>query len=156
MMLNITKKMNLIRLVVLVLFILSFNSCQKKGSIISKVYKKDNAIEIFYGDFYTTKYGGLNYYIPNKKERELFFKINNIDSIVFFVDDNQYISKPLVFKPFSREKNNSDFSFFINEKQYKILIDTINTDLETMLIFSEKTDVEKLKDIGVIRATFIK
>lgn len=148
--------MNLIRPLILVSFILSFNSCQKKGGIISKVYKKDNTIEVFNGDFYTTKYGGLNYHIPNKKERELFFSNNNIDSIIFFIGKNEYISKPLVFKAFSREKNNSDFSFYINDKEHTIRVDTISTGLETMLIFSERTDVEKLKKIGTIKTIFIK
>lgn len=83
---DITKKMNLIRPLILVLFILSFNSCQKKGGITSKVYKKDNTIEIFNGDFYTTKYGGLNYHIPNKKERELFLVITILIALYFLLE----------------------------------------------------------------------
>jgi hypothetical protein len=153
-MLSITKKTALNSFLLAFIFLV-FNSCEEKGNIRAKVYTKGKLSNEFYGVFYTTDYGGLNYHVPNKEQQTMLFNAGNIDSIIFTIDRIEYISKPLARKSFSREQNKSDFSFFINSKTHKIVVDTIG-DLQTMLLFSEKTDIEKLKDNGIIKATLIK
>jgi len=132
-----------------------FFSCQKDQNIIATVYKKGFDDKEFKGTFYSTKYGGLNYYISNEDDRNDLFKMQDIDSIIFNINKNNYTAKPLIRKSFSREINNSDFSFTINEKEHKIISDTIGSNLITFLIFSEKTNMEKLKDDSVIKYIFI-
>ncbi|WDO13630.1 hypothetical protein MH928_02755 [Flavobacterium sp. WW92] len=135
-------------------FILILNACQKKENIDIAVYKDGNSINTFSGIFYTTKYGGINYFIPNDNQREKFFSIDNIDSISILVGKQKYISKPLINRAFSREKNNSDFSFYVDEKEHKVVINAID-DMDTFLLFSEKTNMEKLKENGTIKATYL-
>ncbi|NDJ00137.1 hypothetical protein GWA97_13695 [Flavobacterium sp. LaA7.5] len=137
-----------------ILIFLIFVACQKEGDVKTEVYKEGNCISSNYGFFYTTKYGGLNYYIPDDKDRENLFGIKNIDSIVFTINSKKYIAKPLVSKPYSRERNNSDFSFSINKEDYKIIVDTIDN-LHTLLIFSEKTNMEDLKEKGIIKSEYV-
>lgn len=56
------------KLYILIIFICF--SCQNEEKIKARVYKKDNVVNDFYGSFYSTKYGGLNYYISNENENE--------------------------------------------------------------------------------------
>lgn len=140
-------------ILILALFLI-LNACQNKDNIEIVVYNSGNDIKTFSGIFYTTKYGGLNYFIPNETERKHLFNVANVDSISFVVNSHKYISKPLIHKPFSRQKNNSDFNFYVNEKESKILVDTVDN-MATFLIFSEKTNLEKLKDTDVIKAIYL-
>ncbi len=137
---------------IMILFVLA--SCKKEETIQTKVYKKGAIIRNFYGTFYTTKYGGLNYYISDESKRNELFNLSNIDSVIFFINKKQYSAKPLVRKAYSREKNNSDFSFSVDREKYKIIVDTIDN-MSTLSIFSEKIDMEKMKDDGVIKCTFV-
>lgn len=114
------KKMKINNLIVIA-FILILNACQKKDNIDIAVYKDGNSINNFSGIFYTTKYGGINYFIPDDNQREKFFSIDNIDSISILVGRQKYISKPLINRTFSREKNNSDFSFMLMRKNIRLL-----------------------------------
>lgn len=132
-----------------------FFSCQKDQNITATVYKKGFNDKEFKGTFYSTKYGGLNYYISNEDDRNDLLKMESIDSIMFDINKKIYISKPLIDYKFSRERNDSDFSFFISQKEHKIISDTIGSNLITFLIFSEKTNMEKLKDDSVIKYIFI-
>jgi len=131
-----------------------FASCNGKKDIKAVVYKNGKVFHEFYGTFFSTKYGGLNYYIPDEDMRKFLFNIENIDSIVFNINEKNYTSKPLISKAFSRERNDSDFSFFVNEKQQKIKVDTIDR-ISTLLIFSEKKDMEEMKDRKEIKFTMI-
>lgn len=146
------RKNKILLMSIMIVFVLA--SCKKEETIQTKVYKKGTIIGDFYGTFYTTKYGGLNYYISDESKRSELFNLSNIDSIIFFIDKKQYSAKPLVRKAYSREKNNSDFSFSVDREKYKIIGDTINK-MCTLTIFSEKTDMEKMKDEGKIKFTFI-
>jgi len=139
--------------ILFLLLSLSLISCQNEDNIIAEVYK-DNNISTYNGLLYTTKYGGLNYYIPKQQQRESLFKIKNIDSIVFKIGSKKYVAKSLIGKSFSKKRNNSDFSFYTNRKDFKIDIDTIG-DLQTLLLISEKTDMELLKQKGIIKSEFI-
>jgi len=139
---------------ILFLGILSLISCENKEQINTIVYKKGNVVDEFYGTFFYTKYGGLNYYISNKNERNDFFDIKDIDSIILMIDNKKYMCKSIVSKPYSRVINNSDFSFSISEKTHSAIVDKINN-METLLFFSAKTDLEKLKDDGIIKATYL-
>lgn len=129
-------------------------SCQKSQEIKAVGYKKGSVTKEFNGSFYSTKYGGLNYYISDEKERESLFKTQNIDSIVLIINKRSYTATPLVRKAYSREISSSDFSFFVNEKERKIIVDTING-MNTILLFSAKTDMEKMKDEKIIKFTLI-
>jgi hypothetical protein len=152
-MLSILKK---IKNKIVFFLILSFclSSCQKSQEIKTIIYKKGFKIKEFDGSFYSTKYGGLNYYVSDENKREELFKIQNIDSIVLKINNNDYISKPIIDKPYSRVINNSDFSFFISEKEHKIVVDTISN-MNTILFFSAKKDMEKMKDKGEIKFILI-
>ena len=133
---------------------LVFFSCKKDRNITSKVYKEGVIIGNYDGTFYSTKYGGLNYYISDENERNQLFNLSKIDSVIFLINGNQYSAKPLVRKPYSRERNNSDFSFSVNRENFKIIIDTVNQ-MNTLTIFSEKTDMEELKNKKVIEYIFL-
>lgn len=150
---NILKKIKIVLLLLLSTSL--FFSCHKNQIIKAFVYKKDSNFKEFTGFFYSTKYGGLNYYISNEDDRNDLLKMESIDSIVFVINKKKYISKPLIDDEFSRERNNSDFSFFISQKEHKIISDTIGSNLITFLLFSEKTNMEKLKDDAVIKYIFI-
>lgn len=151
-MLHIIKKISLNKKLLL-LFTFCFFSCKQEEKVKSTVFKDGKKTE-FYGNFYSTKYGGLNYYISDEDDREFLLNIRNIDSIVFVINKKEYTSKPLVSKAFSRERNNSDFSFLVNEREHKIKVDTINK-MCTLVIFSEKTDMEEMKDKNKIKFTMI-
>lgn len=140
-MLGITKR---ILISSLCLSLLALTACKKKGDINAKIYSNNKA-EDLYGTFYTTEFGGLNYYITNEEQRDAVFSMNNIDSLVFYFNDENYVAKPLLRQSFSRDRSNSDFSFFIDKESHKIVVDTVK-DLKTILLFSEKTDLEKLKE----------
>lgn len=133
---------------------ISFLSCDDKKDVKAVIYKKDKVSHEFYGVFFSTKYGGLNYYISDEGMRKSLFNIKNIDSIVFTINEKNYTSKPLISKAFSRERNDSDFSFLVNEKEHKIKVDTINS-MCTLVIFSEKTDMEEMKDRKEIKFTMM-
>lgn len=133
---------------------LLFFSCNDKKDTKATVYKNGKVINEFYGGFFSTKYGGLNYYISKKEDRNDLFNIKDIDSIVFEINNKLYSAEPLIMKSFSRERNDSDFSFSISEKEHKIIIDTINK-MNTLSIFSERTNLEELKDKIVIEYTFL-
>lgn len=126
-----------------------FISCQNKEEIKATVYKKGKVSHEFYGAFFSTKYGGLNYYVSDENERNQLFNITNIDSIVLKINNENYICKPIVDEHYSRVINNSDFSFSISRQQQKPVVDRIDNK-ETLLFYSAKTDLEKLKDDGVI------
>lgn len=151
-MLDIIKKMVISKSIYL-LFAILLISCQEKHNIPARVYIKQNITE-YNGYLYTTKYGGLNYYIPDTQQREELTRMKNIDSISFNIDNNQYMAMPLPRKPYSRERNNSDFSFFVNGQDNSIIIDTVGN-LQTVLLFSENTDIEMLKEKGDIKFEFI-
>lgn len=151
-MLDIIKKTK--NKIVLLLLSVCFFSCQKSQDIKAFIYKRSSQVKEFNGSFYSTKYGGLNYYISDENERNELFKIQNIDSIVFLINGKKYNAEPLVMKSFSRERNKSDFSFSIDEKEHKIIIDSINN-MATLSIFSEKTDMEELKNKKIIKFTYI-
>lgn len=133
---------------------LSIFSCQKSQEINAVVYKRGSKIKEFNGSFYSTKYGGLNYYISNENDRNELFNIQNIDSIMFIINGKSYSAEPLIRKPFSRERNNSDFSFSVDKKYHKIIVDTINN-IYTLSIFSEKTDMEEMKNNKVIEFKYV-
>lgn len=133
---------------------LSLNSCQREENIDAIAYKEGKNINTFSGLFYTTKYGGLNYYIPNSEKRNALFEIKNIDSIVFAINSQNYTAKSLVRKSFSRERNDSDFSFDIDGENHKIIPDLIEN-MNTLLLYSEKTNMEKMKKEGMIKTIFI-
>lgn len=134
--------------------LLSFISCENKKDIKTVVYKKGKVINEFYGTFFSTKYGGLNYYISNESERNRLFSIEDIDSIVIKINSKSYTCKSIVDEPYSRVINNSDFSFSIDEKEHKVIVDKLEN-METLLFYSAKTNMEKLKDEGFINYTFI-
>lgn len=152
-MLSIIKKIQS-KIVFFLILSLCFFSCQKSEEIKAVVYKNGSVIKEFNGSFYSTKYGGLNYYISDVKEREELFKIQNIDSIVLNIDNNNYISKPIIDEPYSRVINKSDFSFSIKEKDHKPVVDEIDSK-ETLSFYSAKTDMEEMKDEGKIKFTLI-
>jgi len=131
-----------------------FISCQNKEEIKATLYKEGVIVNTFYGSFHSTKHGGLNYYISDDNERNQLFKINNIDSIVLKIDHKDYVCKAIVDKPYSRVINNSDFSFSISREQYVPVIDRID-DKETLLFYSAKTDLEKLKEERKVIFTLI-
>lgn len=139
------------------LIILPFFSCQEQKSreISATVYKGGKKINDFKGSFYSTKSGGLNYYISNENNRNQLFNIQDIDSIIFLINEKKYTAEPLVRESFSRERNDSDFSFSINKESHKIIVDEIDK-MNTLSIFSEKTDMEELKEKKVIEFTFVK
>ncbi len=151
-MLDTLKKMHPNKILFLV-FILFITSCGKKDEVKAEVYKNKRVIN-YDGILYTTKRGGLNFFISDRNEREELFNIKNIDSIVFIINKNRYTAKPLVLSAFSRERNNSDFSFYIKKVDNKIFIDSIGT-LSTLNIFSEKRDMEVLKEKGEINCKFL-
>ena len=126
------------------LSLLALTACGEKGEINAKIYS-DNRAEDLHGTFYATEYGGLNYYITDEHQRESVLSMNNIDSIIFSFNDRTYVAEPLIRQSFSRKRNNSDISFFINKTDNKIIVDTVNN-MKTILLFSEKTDIEKLKE----------
>ncbi|MPT33559.1 MAG: hypothetical protein E2604_00355 [Flavobacterium sp.] len=132
------------KLVIILCILIFLVSCNQEKNINAKIYSNNRA-EDLYGTFYATKYGGLNYYITDEQQRESVLSMNNIDSIVFSFNDRVYVAEPLIRQSFSRERNNSDISFFINKTDNKIIVDTVNN-MKTILLFSEKTDIEKLKD----------
>lgn len=140
-MLDITKK---ILINSLCLSLLALTACEQRGEIIAKIYN-GNKTEDLQGNFYATELGGLNYYITDDHQRESVLSMSSVDSIVFYFNNKNYVAEPLVSQSFSRERNKSDFSFFINKTDNKIVVDTVNN-LNTILLFSEKTDVEKLKE----------
>lgn len=152
-MLSIIKKTKN-KIVLSLMLSLCFFSCHESQDIKAIIYIEGSVIKEFKGVFYATKYGGLNYYISNENERNEFLKLQNIDSIALNINGNNYICKPIIDKPYSRTINNSDFSFFINEKEHKIIVDTINN-MNTILFFSAKTNMEKLKDKKIIKFTLI-
>lgn len=139
-------------LIVLVVFSLLF-SCNENDNVVIKIYKNDE-INNFSGCFYTTKYGGLNFYVSDSNNRDDFFKSKEVDSVLILVDNKQYTAKPLIRKGFSRDRNDSDFSFNISESELKIIPDTIEGKA-TLQFFSERTDMEKLKNEEIIKAKFI-
>ena len=151
-MLNTIKKTKSI--IIIFILTLCYISCQKNKSVKTHIYKNGLKVHESQGTFYSTKYGGLNYYISNEKERNTFFNIQNIDSINFVINDIKYNSEPLIMRAFSRERNDSDFSFSIDKNEHKIIIDTINN-MNTISIFSEKTDIERLKKDGKIDFIFV-
>jgi hypothetical protein len=128
-------------------------ACKKEGNINAEVYE-NNEVAQYKGLLYTTKYGGLNYYIPEQKQRGKIFESKNIDSIIFTINDKKFIAKSLKRKKYSRERNNSDFSFFVDKETNKIVADTVSG-LKTILLFSERTDMELLKENGSIKSEFI-
>lgn len=128
-------------------------ACQKEGDISAEVYR-NNKVAQYKGLFYTTKYGGLNYYIPEDQQRDKIFEYKDIDSIIFIVDSKRFVAKSLKRKKYSRERNNSDFSFFVDKETNKIVADTVSG-LKTILLFSEKTDMELLKENGSIKSELI-
>lgn len=128
-------------------------ACKKEGNINTEVYE-NNEVAQYKGLLYTTKYGGLNYYIPEQKQRDKIFESKNIDSIIFTINDKKFIAKSLKRKKYSRERNNSDFSFFVDKETNKIVADTVSG-LKTILLFSERTDMEVLKENGSIKSEFI-
>ena len=130
---------------VTILCILIFSiACNQEKNINAKIYS-DKRPEDLHGTFYATEYGGLNYYITDEQQRESVLSMKNIDSIVFYFNHKNYVALPLVRQSFSRDCNNSDFSFFIDKEDHMIVTDTING-LNTILLFSEKTNIEKLKE----------
>lgn len=133
---------------------LLFFSCNDKKETKAIIYKNGNVIKEFYGVFFSTKYGGLNYYVSEKKYRNDLINIKDIDSIVFEINNKLYTAEPLIMKSFSRERNDSDFSFSITEKEHNIIVDKIKN-METISIFSERTDLEELKDKKIIEYTFL-
>lgn len=146
-MLHIIKRIQNRIFYVLVLYV--FFSCGKETALNKVVvYYENHKNDEFYGTFLTTKYGGLNYYIVDKNERDKFFDIKNIDSIVIYIDKKKYIAEPLLKQKFSREIGKSDFNFFTYNN--RVVIDTISK-MNTLLIFSAKTDIEKLKENNVIK-----
>lgn len=134
--------------------LLSFISCENKKDIKTVVYKNGKVINEFYGTFFSTKYGGLNYYISNKSERNQLFSIEDIDSIIIKMNSKSYICKSIVDEPYSRVINNSDFSFSIDEKEHKVIVDKLEN-METLLFYSAKTNMEELKELGLIEFDFI-
>lgn len=139
--------------ILFLLFIFLITSCEQEDEIKAEVYKNNKVIN-YDGIFYTTKRGGLNFFISDRNERKALFDIKNIDSIVFIINKNRYTAQPLVLSAFSRERNNSDFSFYIKKADNKIFIDSIGT-MSTLNIFSEKKDVEALKEKGEINFKFL-
>lgn len=152
MMLDTIKKIRQTKCLILPLFLVIL-SCKNDNSVQIDAYKNGRKTE-FSGMFYTTEYGGLNYYIPNDEQRKILFNLSNIDSLMFKNGEVIYSCLPLLRKSFSRERNNSDFSFFINPDTHKIVPDTVGN-LETILIFAEKTDLEKLKEEKKINFTVL-
>lgn len=140
--------------VLFLIITLFFFSCGKEKSINAKVYKRGEIIGNYEGTFYSTKLGGLNYYISDINKRKQLFDHSKIDSIAFFIKDKKYSAKPLVRKAYSRERNNSDFSFFVNRDNYKINVVEVNK-MPTLSLFSEKTDLEELKAKRLIDYTFL-
>ncbi|MFC7773982.1 hypothetical protein [Flavobacterium sp. GCM10027622] len=134
--------------------LLSFIACESKKDIKTVVYKKGKVTNKFYGTFFSTKYGGLNYYISNEDERNKLFEIQDIDSIVLTINNKNYTCKSIVSKPYSRVINKSDFSFSINEKEHKPIVDEIDNK-KTLLFYSAKTDMEEMKDSGIIKFEMI-
>lgn len=153
MLLNNLRKSNSIKIFILFIFFI-FSSCKNEDNIEVLVFKNGSKIDSYLGSIYTTKYGGVNYFISNDPERERFFKTDSIDSLIIKINNKKYVSKPLIRKAFSRERNDSDFSFDINETEYRVIPDTI-TKMKTLLLFSERTNLEKLKEQGKIQAKFI-
>lgn len=142
------------KIVLFLLLSLCFFSCQKSQDIKVFIYVRGSQVKEFNGSFYSTKYGGLNYYISDENKRNELFKIQNIDSIIFLVNGKSYNAEPLIMKSFSRERNKSDFSFSIDKKEHKIIVDSINN-MSTLSIFSEKTNMEELKNKKIIKFTYI-
>lgn len=138
----------------MILLCFSVFSCQKKHKTEINVYKGGEKIKEYTGSFYTTKYGGLNYYIDDQTLQNELFSITNIDSILVKINNRYYVSYPYINKAFSRQINDSDFSFPVDERKHKILIDTINK-MNTLMIYSAKTDIEEMKDKKEIKFTFI-
>lgn len=153
MILNIIKKTPLDSKLLIVLVFFLF-SCQKDSEVIAKVYKEGKNIDLFYGEFYSTKHGGLNYFINNNEQRSTFFNLSDIDSISLNINGKEYTSKPIIDIPFSREINESDFNFFVDEKEHKIVVDTVK-DMSTVLFFTSRTSVKKLKEMKLIEFTMI-
>lgn len=137
----------------LYIILIFFVSCTNENIDIEIYHNKSKTN--YTGEFYTTEYGGLNYYIKNDSARDNFFKIKGSDSIVININNHKYIAKPLVEKPYSRERNNSDFSYYIGGHDSIIIADSIGN-LKTLLLFSEGTDMENLKEEGVFRFQQIK
>ncbi|RZJ75229.1 MAG: hypothetical protein EOO45_06255 [Flavobacterium sp.] len=137
----------------ILILLLLLTACKEKDNISAEVYKNKSVVK-YSGHLYTTEYGGLNYYVPDTKKRDELFSFKLIDSIVFNINCKRYIAKPLECKAYSRERNNSDFSFFVDKEDNHIVIDTIDG-LHTILLFSEKTDMEILKENAVIKSEFI-
>lgn len=151
--LPIIEKMEKNRILLLVITLIFF-SCEKEKSINAKVYKEGAVIGNYDGTFYSTKSGGLSYYIKNEDERSQLFNLSKIDSIIFLINEKKYSAKPIVRMAYSRERNNSDFSFSVNSESYKIIVDEVNQ-MNTITIFSEKTDMEELKDKKLIDFSFV-
>lgn len=152
-MLHIIKK-TLLNKKLILLFAFVFFSCQKEEEVKAIVYKKGIVVNTFYGRFYSTKRGGLNYYIPNQKERSKIFNLKDIDSISFNIDKQHYVTEPIIDVSYTRQINNSDFSFFIDKEGHRIIVDTID-DKATFLLFSSKKDVKELKEKKIIKFTMI-
>ncbi len=125
-------------------------SCDKADKTNSTIYLKGGGTENLKGDFYATEYGGLNYYVTNKADRDKLLSETDIDRIELNFNGKKYFAKPLIKRAYSRERNGSDFSFFIKPDSRQIVADTVNK-METILFISEKTDLEKMKKNGVIK-----
>lgn len=129
-------------------------ACQKNIDAIDAVVYEQNKVTGYSGNLYTTKYGGLNYYVSENEQREKLFESNKVDSIIFNINNKKYVAKPIKRKNYSSERNNSDFSFFIDKSTNKIVADTVR-EMNTILLFSERTDMEVLKENGVIKSELV-
>jgi hypothetical protein len=152
-MLSILRKSSIIK-TLSIFIILTLLSCEDKNDVELIVFKDGVKVDSYLGSIYTTKYGGINYFIENDLKRKRLFEMERIDSLIIIFNGKRYTSKPLVRKAFSRERNDSDFSFDIDENKHKIIPDTI-AKMETLLLFSEKTNMEKMKKNSTINAKFI-
>jgi hypothetical protein len=131
-----------------------FASCDKKEEIKAVVYSKDKN-SVYTGCFYTTKYGGLNFFVYDKRKRNELLETHSIDSIYIYVNDDKYTAKPAFFDTWSSKRNNSDFNFGYDKRKNELSIEMIDNK-QTLVIIAEQTDLEKLKKEGKIPFLYVK